>query len=78
MRFQKDVPVFSKGTITKAVNNSSILTMGYENVKQADVDAYKKALTDAGFVLDEADSSESSSQFEKEDVAKMSIIIIGS
>lgn len=73
----KDVPVFSKGTIVKAADNSSILTMGYEDVKQSDVDAYKKALTDVGFVLDEVDSSANSSQFEKEDVAKMSIIIVG-
>lgn len=73
----KEVPVFSKGTIIKADDNYSIFTMEYKDVKQSDAEAYKTALIDAGFELDEEDSSEFSSQFEKMDKAKMSIIIIG-
>lgn len=72
----KEVPEFSKGTIKEAINSDMFITMEYDDVKSADVEAYKKQLIDAGFKLDEADSSENRTQFEKEDVAKMSIIII--
>jgi hypothetical protein len=51
-------------------------TIEYKDVKKADVDAYKKALADAGFESDEADSSENGSQFEKVDQDEMSVTII--
>ena len=72
----KDVPKFSKGTLLKSADNG-LITMDYKDVKQGDVDAYKKALEDAGFTFDEADSSSSSSQYEKVDETKMSIVIVG-
>ena len=72
----KEVPEFTKGTILKATNNEMFLTMEYEKVKASDVEAYKKVLLDAGFILDEEDSSENVTQFEKTDQAKMSIILI--
>lgn len=72
----KDVPKFSKGTLLKSADNG-LITMDYKDVKQSDVDAYKNALEDAGFTYDEADSSPGSSQFEKVDETKMSIVIVG-
>lgn len=72
----KDVPEFTKGTIVKASEQSTIFTMEYTDVKKSDVDAYKKGLTDADFVLDNEDSSEYASQYEKVNQAKMSIVLI--
>lgn len=72
----KDVPVFSKGTISRVYDNMGLLTLEYKDVTQADVDAYDKALKNAGFVFDEADSSSTSRQYEKEDQATMSVIIL--
>ena len=72
----KDVPEFQKGTIINANDNYGVITVEFKDVKKADFESYKKTLTDAGFTYDEADSSDFSSQFEKVDQAKMSIVIV--